>query len=521
MVIRTKSHPGRRRVLHAAAILTLAGCGSAPRPGARDPFTLGVAAGYPTPDGATIWTRLAPEPLAPDGAGGMARETVRVDWEVAEDERFERVVRRGVVEANATGAHSLRAEPAGLRPERVYWYRFLAEGVASPVGRFRTAPAFDATPARFKFAFASCQQFEQGYFGAYRHLVAEDPDLVVHLGDYIYESSWGRELVRRHDGPEAKTLAQYRNRYALYKSDPDLQAAHAAAAWLVTWDDHEVENDYADDRSEGLDPRDAFLRRREAAYRAWFEHMPVPSRMEPRGPDMRIFARVEWGRLARFHVLDDRQYRSPQVCPRPGRGGSNVVSDAQCPARLDPALTMLGLEQERWLDAGLERSPARWNLLAQQTLMASRAERNRQGELTYWTDGWSGYPAARRRLLEFMAARKPANPVVIGGDVHAFFVADLKADFADPRSPVVASEICGTSITSEGSARLDRLQRDNPHLKFADGTQRGYVTMTLDARRAQADLRAVDTVKRRDSTIRTAASFVVEDGRPGPQTAGS
>jgi alkaline phosphatase D len=481
-----------------------------------NPFKLGVASGYPLPGGVVLWTRLAPDPLH---GGGMSAEPVMVDWDVASDERFERTVQSGRARAVAPYAHALHVEVQGLEPDRWYWYRFRVGNEVSPLGRTKTAPAPEATPNRLRFAFASCQQYEQGFYTAYRHMVADDLDLVVHLGDYIYESSWGRNHVRKHDGPEPITLDDYRVRFALYRSDPDLQAAHAAYPWLVTWDDHEVDNDYADDRSEELDAREWFLARRAAAYQAYYEHMPLRRGAVPFGPHMRIFTRVGYGGLAEFYVLDDRQYRSHQVCPRPGRGGSAVVED--CAARLDPRLTLLGDAQERWLMGSLERSRARWNVLAQQTLMAQLDRKVGQGQ-SFWTDGWDGYPAARRRLLQFLEQKKPANPLVIGGDVHCFWVADLKTDFDDPRSPTVATEFVGTSITSQlgrTQAEQDAIKQENPHITYADLTRRGYVRMELTPGRARADLRGLESVIRPAARIETMATFVVEDGRPGAQRA--
>jgi alkaline phosphatase D len=479
-----------------------------------NPFTLGVASGHPLPGGVVLWTRLAPDPLTD---GGMPPSAVPVAWEVASDERFATVVQQGVARAVPQYAHSVHVEVQGLEPDRWYWYRFRAGGELSPVGRTRTAPAPNAAIDRLRFAFASCQHYEQGLFNAYRHMAADAPDLVVHLGDYIYESSWGRDHVRKHNGPEPITLDDYRARFALYKSDPDLQAAHAGCPWLVTWDDHEVDNDYADDRSEELDPREWFLARRAAAYQAYYEHMPLRRGAVPLGPHMRLFTRVAFGSLADFHVLDDRQYRSHQVCPRPGRGGSNVVSD--CPARTEAGRTLLGPVQEAWLHGNLSRSTAKWNVIAQQTLMAQLDRQPGPGQ-TFWTDGWDGYPAARRRLLDALATKKGANPLVIGGDVHSFWVADLKPDFDDARSPTVATEFVGTSVTSQlarSQVELDAIRGENPHISYANLTRRGYVRMELTRDRARADLVGLQNVASREARIDTMASFVVEDGKPGAQ----
>ena len=472
------------------------------------PFTLGVASGYPSPSGVVLWTRLM----------GLEPLEIPVRWEVAADEAMRQVIFSGETTADPAWAHSARVEVQGLEPDRWYWYRFTAGDARSPIGRTRTAPAAAASTQRLRFAFASCQQYEQGFFGAYRHIVADQPGLVAFLGDYIYESSWGSDLVRSHDAPEPYSLADYRARHALYRSDPDLQAAHAACPWIVTWDDHEVDNDYANDRPEDGMGREEFLRRRAAAYRAYYEHLPLPPRMRPEGPNMRIYTHVDWGTLARFFVLDDRQYRSWHACPRPGwRGGSNTVDVSECTRLASPARSILGRAQERWLDGRLAASRAQWNVIAQQTRMAQMDELPGPGRRA-WTDSWDGYPAARQRLLDSIAARKIQNPVVIGGDIHAFNVCQLKADFADPRSAVVASEFVGTSITSQGwpQERINEYLPDNPHVLYADSRYRGYVRVELDAKLWKADLRAMQTVQRRDAPCFTLASFVVEDGKAGP-----
>ena len=482
---------------------------------ASTPFTLGVASGYPLPSGVVLWTRLAPTPLIP--GGGMSQDVVMVDWEVASDDRMGQIVRRGTAAATAAWAHSVHVEVDGLEAGRWYWYRFRAGGEVSPIGRTRTAPAANASLDKLRFAFASCQQYEQGYYGAHHRMAGDDLDLIIYLGDYIYESSWGRDHVRHHGAPEPFTLEDYRIRHALYKTDADLQASHAACPWIMTWDDHEVSNDYADDRSEQAHPREFFLQRRAGAYKAYFEHMPLRHTMVPLGPHMRLYEQVTFGNLVRFHMIDDRQYRSHQPCVGAGRGGSSVVED--CADRLDARLTMLGEVQEQWLQTSLDRSRARWNVIAQQTLMAQLDRKVGPGQ-QFWTDGWDGYPVARRRLLDYVGARKPANPVVIGGDVHAFYVADLKPDFDDPKSPAVATEFVGTSITSQfgrSQQAMDALRGENPHLRLANGGHRGYVRMDVTPKKLTADLRAMRSVTQPRAEVDTLATFVVEDGRVGAE----
>ena len=475
------------------------------------PFTLGVASGCPLPGSVVLWTRLAPEPL---NGGGMEPGRVEVQWEMARDEHFHAVVQQGSVWTSHELGHSVHVEVHGLEPASWYWYRFLVRDDVSPVGRTRTAPAVNARLERFRFAVASCQHFEQGYFSAYRHMAEENVELVIFVGDYIYESSGSENLVRRHAGPEPQTLGEYRNRYAQYRSDPDLQRMHAQVPWLVTWDDHEVDNDYANEQSEHLDPQ--FLLRRAAAYQAYYEHMPLRHSARPHGPHLRLYERYAFGNLLQVYMLDDRQYRSPQVCPRPGIGGSTLVQSASCAELRDPMRTLLGAAQETWLMEALGASQTRWNVLAQQTLMAQIDWQSGAGQ-AFWTDAWSGYPAARARLLSFLAQQAPANPLVVGGDVHSNWVCDLKPDFDDPRSPVVATEFCGTSITSSGipQERLDAARADNPHVKLANSEKRGYVHIDLTPERCDAHLRVLDSVKKRHSTLTTLASFVVENGRPG------
>ena len=478
-----------------------------------NPFTLGVASGYPSPDNVVLWTRLAPVPLAP--GGGMPATAVPVAWEVAADPQFRRIVRSGVEYAAPDWAHSVHVEPGGLEAGRPYWYRFTAGGARSPVGRTATAPARNAVPERLRLAVASCQQYEHGYYTAYQAMVADEPDLVLHLGDYIYELSWGQNRIRSHGAPECYSLDDYRARYALYKSDPRLQAAHAACPWLISWDDHEVDNDYAADASEEADDPAWFLARRAAAYQACYEHQPLPRSALPQGAYMRIHSQQAFGDLVNVLMLDDRQYRSPQACPKPGRGGSNRVSD--CAELVTPSRTKLGTRQEAWLSACLAESKARFTLLAQGTVMAHVDEQRGPGEL-FWTDSWSGYPAARERLYAALEATQARNPICLAGDIHAFLVAKLNRQASDPESKVLAAEFVTTSISSQGVPRklIDDRLAENPSLLAASSQYRGYLRLDLKRDRAQADMVAVETVAQPESASRVFASFTVEDGKPGP-----
>ena len=491
---------GSAALVAMPALLRHALAASTPR------FALGIASGQPRANSVVLWTMLT-------GAG--LPERVTVQWEIAFDEAFTRIAARGEESAELAWSHSVHAEPAGLEPARWYWYRFSALGQQSMVGRTRTAPAADAAVASFNFVITSCQRWDVGHYAAWKHVAAEALDAVMFLGDYIYEYAAGPKAVRPLEGGHVRTLEQYRARYATHKSDPALQAAHAAAPWLLVWDDHEVGNDYANLQGQELEPD--FKAQRAAAYRAYWEHMPFPKSARPVDADMRIVDRLDWGRLARIHLLDDRQYRDVQVCPKPGRGGSNTVALKACPALLDTRRTLLGAEQERWLADGWD-STRPWNLLAQQTLMARFSWTDPAAGGTYWTDGWDGYPAARRRLLDVVAQRKLPGVVVLGGDVHSHYVADLKADYDDPQSPVIASEFCGSSITSLGmpQARLDAARTFNPHIRYGRSDQRGYMRFALDAKQLQAQIRVVDDALDPASGISTAARFVVDSARPGP-----
>src|SRR5215207_2773565 len=484
------------------------------------PFALGIASGDPLPDRVVLWTRLAPEPLAEDGHGGMPVENIRVQWEVAADENFSQIVSRGSALARSELAHSVHVRVEGLEPARQYFYRFKAESETSLVGRTKTAPARGSAVAQMRFAFASCQMYEHGYYTAYRHICEEDLDLVVHLGDYIYEYGINEYVassgnVRRHDGPKVYTLPQYRNRYAQYKTDADLQAAHAAFPWVVTWDDHEVENNYADGTPGGDRPVEEFLKRRTAAYQAYYEHMPLRRSSVPQGPDMLLRRRITYGDLAEFNVLDTRQYRDDQAA------GGGI--DPPNPEQKDPSRSITGEEQERWLFEDLSRSRSRWNVLAQQVFFAQRDLRSGPGEL-FAMDAWDGYLGSRNRILDFIAERRIANPIVITGDVHNNWAADLKADFNDPNSPTVGTEFEGTSITSGGDGadtnpRAQGIIAQNPHLKFFNG-QRGYIRCFLTPESFRADYRVLPFVSRRGAPIHTRASFEVADGQPGAQQVG-
>jgi alkaline phosphatase D len=473
-----------------------------------DPFTLGVASGDPLPDRVVLWTRLAPRPLT---GGGMPDEDVAVVWEVATDEGMAAVVQAGAVTAQTRYAHSVHVDAAGLDPDRRYWYRFTVGDHRSPVGRTRTAPAADALPhdGHLRFGFGSCQAYPDGFYTAYPHLVEEDLDLMVWLGDYIYEGDFGgSESVRKHNSGAVTTLADYRNRYALYSGDPKLQAARAALPWLMLWDDHEVENNYAGDHANKGGAPAEFLARRTAAYQAWWEHQPV--RLDPpTGPNLAIHRSVGWGRLARFIVLDERQYRDEPPCLLPQDLGD-------CPERTASARTMLGADQRDWFLGELDRTTARWNVIANEVIMAKMPIALGDRQL-FNLDQWDGYPTEQRQVLAKLAARPDLNPLVITGDIHSYGAAELKVDWDDPAAPVVATEFVGGSITSNfpDGVRAQDVLAGVPWIRYTDSTRHGYAVMELTEEQARCRFRSVRTTTAEESPIDTIAEFIVQAGKPG------
>ncbi|MFN3408938.1 MAG: alkaline phosphatase D family protein [Limisphaerales bacterium] len=476
------------------------------------PFSLGVASGDPASDGVVLWTRLAPDPLH---GGGMTAEHVAVDWLVGEDEAMRKVVQRGTAIAHPDWAHSVHVEVTGLRPDRWYWYQFKAGGEVSPKGRTRTLPTDESQPPRLRLAFASCQHYEAGFYTAYEHMAREDLDLVFHLGDYIYENGAREGGVRRHGEREVFSVDDYRNRYALYKTDPALQAMHAAAPWFVTWDDHEVDNNYAGAiPEEGAPAVTPFLQRRANAYKAYYEHMPLRRSSLPNGPDMPLYRAARFGRLAEFFVLDTRQYRTDQPC-----GDKWQVP---CPEAMNPDATLLGKVQREWLLHSLGRSAGRWNVLAQQVMMA-RVDRAPGPDVKVSMDQWPGYEQDRRRVLRHLRDRKIRNPVVLTGDIHSNWANELLCDFDAPEAPPVAVEFVGTSITSGGDGVEERKQTqailaENPFVKFFNA-QRGYVRCEVTPEAWRTDYRVVPFVTRRGAPLHTAKSLVVEAGQARLQDA--
>ncbi|MEU1586491.1 alkaline phosphatase D family protein [Micromonospora sp. NPDC005710] len=501
-----------RRIFVLGGLVT-AGVALTPRQNAHAavpyPFKLGVASGDPAPDSVVLWTRLAPSPLNADGQGGMANADVTVEWQVSTTDRFTSLVASGSVAARYADAHSVHAIAGGLAADSDYYYRFRTQGQISPVGRTRTAPAPSSFGRDLVMAFASCAHYEAGYYTAYRRMAEDNPGLILHLGDYIYEGGVGTSTVRQHLGTEIVSLADYRRRYALYKSDPDLQAAHAAAPWLVVPDDHEVENNYANmvrnDSSPTLTAAQ-WTARRTAAYRAYYENMPLRPASAASGNSIPLYRRIRWGQLATFHMLDTRQFRDDQACG----DGWKVCADADLASR-----SLTGAAQEAWLLDGLAQRYGTWDILGQQVFFAQQLDANGAASM----DAWDGYRASRSRIQTGWQQRGVRNPLVLTGDVHKSWANDLKADYANPSSATIGTELVCTSITSTGNGSGSTTVPNaaaNPHLKFYSD-RRGYVRTTISRSQVRADFRAVNTVTEHGAAASTVRSFVILDGQPGLQ----
>lgn len=488
------------------------------------PFTLGVASGDPHPDGFVLWTRLAPNPLEP--GSGMPMAAVPVQWQVASDERFAQIIQSGEAMARPELGHSVHAEVRGLAPGRRYWYRFLAGGEASPVGTVRSAPAAGAAVDRLRIGVAGCQNYESGYFTAYRYL-SEEPDLdaIFHYGDYIYEGRSGRSCpkagdegracFRAHAGEEIYSLDDYRRRYAQYKMDGDLQAAHAAAAFLSTWDDHEIDNNWAAEFDQDGTRPEIFALRRFAAMQAWYENMPVRRAQFPAPGGLSMHRRIDFGRLLRVHLLDTRQYRTNQRC------GPEEASHCRSAADREPS-HMLGGRQEAWLGEGL-KSEAGWNLLAQQVMMMPFVYPDSRAQGPTNLDSWSGYPDARGRLVDMIAERKLSNVIVATGDVHKHHagVVPIREDELD--GPAAATEYVTSSISSGGDGSdipesWEKVPAENPHTQLLND-RRGYQLFTIGKDLWQTDVVGMTKVSDRSGAKRKIATLVTLPHKPGIQSA--
>ena len=510
---------GAESTTSTSATTTATTTTTAPAPVNSDPFTLGVASGDPLPDSVILWTRLVPD------GDDLGTDDVDVEWEVATDDSFAEIVASGIEPAIAALAHSVHVDVEGLQPDTGYAYRFRVGEFASEPALTRTFAAPGTLPERFRFAFSSCQNWEQGYYAAYRDVVEQDAlDAFVFLGDYIYEYASGGYADERGRTTgqdfEAMTLDQYRQRYALYKTDPLLQAAHAKVPWIITWDDHEVENDYAGASSEDDADVDAFLERRAAAYQAWYEHVPV--RLEPpTGPDYPIYRSLGHGDLVRFHVLDTRQYRADQQRSEPFvESLGEAVQLRDDAVSFSPDQTMLGETQHDWVVDEVAASNAVWDVLAQQVFMFGGNAIAGSEPPVIVVDTWDGYSGARQALLEAIGPETD-NLVVLTGDFHSAAVGDLRADPFDTSLPVVGTEFMATSISSsffDDDEAVETLVSTaleaNPQLKWFDAN-RGYTLCEVTPTTWKATYRGVADQFDETSTVGTLSTWEIAAGTPG------
>jgi alkaline phosphatase D len=478
-----------------------------------DPFGLGVASGDPDATSVILWTRL----LTPDPADPLPASDIAVDWEVATDAGFASVVASGTAAAVAALAHSVHVEAGGLTPDSQYWYRFTVDGRTSPVGRTRTFPGAGTTPAQVRFSVASCQNWSAGYYTAHAAMADEDLDFVVFVGDYIYERS-STSGVRPITLPESVDLTTYRARYELYRSDASLRAVHARFPWIVTMDDHEVANNVlGDNGKDGEDAGDpaaiaAYRARRADAFQAWYEHLPLRL-AAPTGADYVLYRTIVHSDLLRIFVLDGRQYR--WLYPG-GLSAGPVNEEVFAEDR-----TMLGATQEAWLDEQFADTDARWNVIAQQTVMASTPFSTGSVKV-YNFDQWDGYVAARNRLLRSLVDNQVRNPVVVTGDIHVAGATSVRLDYDDPDGPDIAYEVVSTSISSSvNSALIDIFEgavASQPWIRHVNARQRGYSVVTLTPTGGTADYRVVATALEPTSTVSTDFTDVLAVREPADPT---
>ena len=477
----------------------------------ENPFTLGVASGDPDHEGMVLWTKLAPKPLQLDS--GMPLDAYsEVSWEVASDENMKKIVKSGDVLASPQLGHSIHVETKGLKSDSWYWYRFRVGQYESPIGRTRTMPEDNVMPDKLRFAVTSCQNFEQGLFTAYEQMIQDNVDLVFHLGDYIYEYKGKSNHTRKHLGPEIENLAQYRQRYAQYRLDPLLQKMHAQCPWWLTWDDHEFDNNCAGDISEqkGVD-KVSYLKRRAAAYQAYYEMMPLRTSALPVGPDMKLYRKASFGRLADFLVLDTRQYRTDQP-----NGDRNKPLSADSK---NPNNTLLGKTQKGWMYKSLIQSESRWNVLTQQVMMGMVNRQRSDGKAAiYSMDQWPGYSSEKMAIMKFLSERKVSNPVVLTGDIHSNWVNELRVDDFKMDSKLVATEFVTTSLSSGGNgskaeSSANKYKANSPFVKFFNA-ERGYVLCEITPDKWVSHYKVIDEVLKPGGKTTIRASYQVNSGNP-------
>lgn len=495
----------RTSAVAGGALLIPAALASSASAAAVPQFAHGVASGDPLPDGVLLWTRVTPTPDATPGSG--AGPDVEIRWDVATDPAFANIVQSGAATTGPARDHTVKVEAGGLASATLYYYRFTLDGIASATGRTRTAPAVDADVSKLRLGQVSCSNWQAGYFSAYRHLAARsDLDGVLHVGDYLYEYQVGGfgargVTIRPHEpAHEMLSLADYRRRHAQYKTDPDLQALHAAQPWFITWDDHEYANDTWSDGAQNHQPGEGDWNARKAAARqAYFEWMPVRQ-----GPDGQIYRRFRWGRLAEISLLDLRSYRSLQTTPSSGDPN-------------DPARTITGDPQMAWLKSGLSGTDATWKIVGNSVMITPISLGNVEarflkalgsllglplGGVAANSDAWDGYTADRQELLGHLKDNRVKNTVFLTGDIHSSWGADVPIDRSSYwyNGNSVATEFVTTSVTSDniddilnlpartGSVVAETaLYTGNWHLKYIELDSHGYSVVDVNPQRVQMD----------------------------------
>ncbi|MFK7912780.1 MAG: alkaline phosphatase, partial [Pseudomonadales bacterium] len=469
-----------------------------------NPFTLGIASGDVTATQAVLWTRLAPNPDQANGA--MPPVSVAVQWQLALNPDMSTVVQRGQVLTGPAHAHCVHVDLAGLEPGRQYWYQFTTATHRSAIGRTKTLPR-DAETVRF--VTASCQNYTHGSFVAYRHMVKDDPDFVLHLGDYIYDTAFGEDF-RNHESERApQTLDDFRRRHALYKTDPDLQHAHAQLPFFTTIDNH--------DAVEDADPASAA--KRAAAYQAWHEHMPTRGYRGPGSNQFELQRRIAIGKLLQISLLDARQYRDQKApCQNgfdPAYGFGNYRE--YCAVERDPKRSMLGDEQDQWLAESLQANQSVWNVMASPGPFLP-FEYQHQGKDLHYIGAWDSYPANRERVAAALRAAPVGHPVVLSGDVHSFWAVDGNLANA-PKQRIKVVELITSSISANWPAALAKPVSDNlshnPQVAYYDPDHRGYMLHDVSAGGWETQTRALNQVTDPHSGIRTLAKVRIQPGKPG------
>lgn len=474
-------------------------------------FPFGIASGDPTHDSMVLWTRLA---STTGDFSPVANQPVNVAWAIATDPHMRNTLQRGIGVAHPAFGHSVHINVQHLQPDQDYYYTFRCGMMQSPIGKTRTLPAPDSNIARFRFNVVSCQNWEQGWFSAYDGMVEDNPAFVLHLGDYIYEISRGNG-VRQHETRQTpRTLADYRARHALYKTDPSLQQAHARYPFVLTLDNHDALYDNTSDPAE--------LKRRAAAYQAWYEFQPVRFAPQLDSAAMQIRRSIDIGRLLRLNIPDTRQFRDTET---PCANSSDPtfafgVYERNCAAVNDPRRSMLGAEQEAWLSRRLQHSEATWNIIAT-TVKMTPFDMQHHGELYRYLQSWDGYPAERNRLLDRIVEAGTHNPVSLSGDIHSFLVSRVVRNVGDHPRNAPMTELVGTSISSLWPEPLAAPMRnalsDNPHVNYFDSEKRGYLRCTFTPDECLADLRTISSALQPSGLVGTSARFVIHNGLTGAE----